>query len=516
MRWNHPFMNEPPPPTPGAEASALALGAQPTDPRKSAAAIVTAHDPNLTAKESAEAAVARFCDQAFVSAEAARTGSAALLEAFDDSGLWLASLVQPHQLVAELRQSCCTLTRVIMTQWTRQGETHKLVRLGTALLDSSPPVTTHEAGQIAALLASLLGILRPSRAQDLLEMARPLLKDSVDPHLLREARDWVEIGRVLEALPAEDRFLWNRRLREPEDEWDWETPEARAALRRIVPILTRNAGDADLSRFQKIVPACWWDILRERPEQAPPRMQPNHEIEMTRALPAHGAYAMAPAAPSKYGIYAFGLLTGLACTALFAWLSRTQSAPVTAASAAAPAPTAAVVPIPSVAAPAPSAPAPAVPAFRPPRVSPPPVTESIAKPASSQDIKRQAAVLELAEANPHLQRLHRLVATGTLRENEPLLHGRSALSAADYQTLMRWLMLDPPEHADVRLAVAKVAARVLPPADLVATLNFCIYPSSPNRAESLQCATWAVELNQETLPPQDRQALESLNALAQK
>jgi hypothetical protein len=502
-------MNETPQAAPEPQASALALGATPGDPRKRAAAIVTAHDPNLTPKESAEAAVARFCEQAFVNAEAARTGSAALLEAFDDSGLWLASLVQPHQLLAELRHSCCTLTRVIVTQWTRQGETHKLVRLGTALLEASPPVTTHEAGQIAALLASLLGILRPSRAQDLLELARPLLKDSVDPHLLREARDWVEIGRLLEALPSEDRFFWNRRLREPEDEWDWEAPEARSALRRIAPILAGNVGDADLLRFQQIVPACWWDMLRERGEDlAPPARLalPSPDSGEGRALraPPAPAYAMAPAVPSRFGVYAVGLLTGLACMALLTWLNRTQTAPQPAA---APAVTAAPAVPPAT---------PKAPAFRPVRVVAPPVTESIAKPANPQDIKRQAAVLELAEANPHLQRLHRLVATGTLRENEPLLHGRSALSKTDYQTLIRWLMLDPPEHADVRLAVAKVAARVLPPADLVAALGFCVYPSSPNRAEALQCATWAIELNQETLPAQERQALESLNTLAQK
>ncbi|MGV2482280.1 UNVERIFIED_CONTAM: hypothetical protein IGO34_36395, partial [Salmonella enterica subsp. enterica serovar Weltevreden] len=69
----------------------------------------------------------RFCEQAFDNPESAKVGSQALLSAFNDSGLWLANLVQPQHLVAELRQHCCTLTRVVTTQWTHQGETLKLV-----------------------------------------------------------------------------------------------------------------------------------------------------------------------------------------------------------------------------------------------------------------------------------------------------------------------------------------------------------------------------------------------------
>jgi hypothetical protein len=519
---------ETPQPKPETLTSALAHGAFTRDPRESAAAIVTGHDPNLTVKDGAEAAVARFCEQAFVTPESAKAGSAALLQAFDDSGLWLANLVHPHQLVAELRQSESTLSRVIITQWTRQGETHKLVRLGTALIEASPPVTTHEAGQIGALLASLLGVLRPPKAQDLLEFARPLLKDSVDPHLLREARAWVDIGRILEAAPAEDRFFWNRRLREPEDEWDWDTAEARAALRRLSPILSALGDSTDLSRFQQTVPPCWWDLLRDTPHNAPDRprltaIQESAEAQRSQpSAPAYAGYFPPPAAAPapRFGIYAFGLVTGLACMGLVAWLNSTQRNPSTSTAVVPPAVAtpAAIAAVPPQAS---GTPAPASTTFAPAlreRAEPssPPKAAAVPRPTTPQSLRRDAAVAELAQKFPHLQRLHRLAITGTLRENEDLLKGYSTLSRDDYQALMRWLMLDPPEFAEVRLAVAKVAARVIPAKELLPLLTLCIYPTSSNASEARQCATWALELNASELNASDRQSFESLrSSLAQ-
>ncbi|MDZ4290271.1 MAG: hypothetical protein U0984_20060 [Prosthecobacter sp.] len=535
------------------------------DPRVSAVELAGSHEPGAHGKDGAEARVARFCEQAFTSPESARTGSTALLQAFDDSGLWLANLVQPQQLVAELRQSCSTLTLVIVTQWTRQGETHKLARLGTALMDASPPLTTHEGGQVCALLATLLGILRPPRAQGLLEIARPLLKDSVDPHLLREAREWVNLGRILEATPPEDRFFWNRRLREPDDDWDWDTPEARGALRRLAPLLASRTQE-DLSRFQSTVPPCWWDLLRDPPETfgAPhhpgyPQIVSLGQPESARLAypgslePSHAGYPSYPnpSQPPYFGAadsfrfgnvripnFAFGLATGLSCMALVTWYVVSQAIPRTPAAT----PALAAAPLPQT--PPPSLPqAPPTPVYAPTGLAelpapipqpatvavtpvavaetrthvPAPAPAMIAPPDSNnpQAFRRQATMGQIIQQNPKLLRLHNLIKNGTLRENEAILNGQTTIpsfSQTDFEDLTRLLMLDAPEQPQVRMAVAKIAARTLSPAQLLSTLTLCIYPGSPNATEARQAARLALELNSEALTSADRQALEALNS----
>lgn len=279
-----------------------------------------AEEPSLESlrlSDGADAGVARYCDRFFTSPESARSGSKALLTAFADNGAWLSSLMQPSQLVAEVRQSCCALTSHVIMYWINQGETHKLARLADALLDASPPLATHEAGQIMALLASLLGILRPVRAQNLITAALPLLEDPLDSKLRTEAEEWVEIGNSLRDLPPDERVFWNRRLREPDEDWEWESTEACAALKTVAPLLRQKP--PRIERFQELVPACWWELLLA-----------------SRPLPTNEA---APSVPKTRrglapGSVFVGVLLGAAGAAAFGWwwlstdrLPRAETAP---------------------------------------------------------------------------------------------------------------------------------------------------------------------------------------------
>jgi hypothetical protein len=54
--------------------------------------------------------IERFIEQSYTSPTSARMASQSLIETFDDKGLWLASLVQPAHLAAELRQQCSELS----------------------------------------------------------------------------------------------------------------------------------------------------------------------------------------------------------------------------------------------------------------------------------------------------------------------------------------------------------------------------------------------------------------------
>lgn len=263
--------------------------------------------PMLVFGDGTETELLKFCEKAFVDPESARVGSKALINAFDDNGLWLASLVQPQHLVAELRQSCNLLTTLIVTQWTRQGETHKLTRLGEALLDARPPLESHEGGQMMAVLAGLLGILRPQRAQRLLEACRHLLRDSVDHRLIQDAKEWTALGRILEKLHPEDRIFWNRRLREPDAGWEWESAEARAALRKLVPLLP-NDDETDVSKFHDVVPGCWWDLVRDN------TLQP--AVPGTPKAPPAPAPAARPADAPRSASFAQGLFAGVAAAAM--------------------------------------------------------------------------------------------------------------------------------------------------------------------------------------------------------
>jgi hypothetical protein len=464
-------------------------------------------------KSGAEFGMTRFCEQAFVNPESASLGSVALLRAFDDSGLWLASLVQPVHLVAELRQHCCQLTRVVVTQWTRQGETHKLVRLAEALLDAQPPVLTHEAGQIMALLTSLLGVLRPVQAPRWLAACRPLLKDSVDPHLLKEAAQWVEVGQLLLPLPQEDRLFWNRRLREPESDWDWESNEALDALQRLAPLLPVQ--HETLPLFQAALPRCWWALWRAGQGMAP--------------LPA------GPRARSL-STFVLGLVTGIGCMMLAGWwvlyklplpewvyFGESQQATAGIVGQTAPSRPEPTPPVFTFHAVEPPVKTPPPSADRMPVVEAPPVKiasvkrpEPPAAPAAVPVVlspamkSRQAEAAEIATAMPDLTRLHSLVKSGSLREAIPHVQGRTMVASQgsrQHRALLRWLMLDPPMDLEVRELVGKTAVRTLDSKEMCETLKFCLHTDSPNLPQARECASLLLALRAEGLNETERQML---------
>lgn len=475
--------------------------------------------------EEAEAGLARFCEQAFVNPETARASSQALVAAFEDRGLWLASLVQPAHLLAELRQACSVLTRFMVAQWMRQGETARLAELGDALVGAQPPVTSQESGQMLALLAGLLGLLCPGKAPAWLEAARRRLKDSEDEALLNEARQWVAVGQLLAPLPVEDRQFWNRHLREPRANVDWNLPQSREALRRVAPLLP--AEHAGLAVLQAAVPACWWDLLR-RPEPAP-------------------AAPLPPPAAGGLRAFALGVLTGLAAMTLAAgWLlsrpvpvreivREVVPAPVPPAAAAAPAAKSVAVAVPQSAARSTGKPELQVAKPQPATSQPTsaPVLQPQAAPAPARAPQAVAAVLRpappgtdperlrlrreeaarMAAAHPGAERLHRLVRAASLREAEPHLQGRSTVAtygSPTHQALLRWLLLDPPEDPAVRRLAAKLAVRLLPVAELCRCLELSLYRGSPNETEARDCASLLLDLGAAGMTDGQRELLQGL------
>jgi len=451
----------------------------------------------LDVGDGVENGMARFCERAFVDPTSARAGSEALIAAFDDNGLWLASLLQPSHLVAELRQSCSTLTDLIVTQWARQGETHKLCRLGDALVESSPPVTSQEGGRILAQLAGLLGILRPLRAQHLLDAARSLLTAPADAPLIQEASEWVETGRILQGLPPDDLQFWNRSLREASAEMDWDTTETRAALRRLAPLVPRDGTDP--GRFHYTLPGCLWDLLRH---PAPP----------TATVPP---VPQAPISARNGGGFALGVLTGLVCASIVAiclWFLQPWGkaisfvAEIPATVPAKPQSAAAPTPVPVVSMPRPVANPSVV------EVEPPP-SRFIHSVIDPQEAKRRALVEDIVRQHPNVQRLHSLAKAGSLRENEGLIQGRSTLAqygTPDHQALIRLLVLDPPKEKEARLSALKLILRLLPPRETISLLEICLSAGSPNQVEARQCANLFLDLGTDSLSTELRAKLQDL------
>jgi hypothetical protein len=450
---------------------------------------VVTPDPAIV-KSGDESGMTRFCEEAYISPESALAGSQALIASFNDSGLWLSSLVQPAHLVAELRQQSSLLTRVVVTQWTRQGETQKLVRLAEALIGALPPVQSHEAGQIMALLAGLLGILRPAMAPRWLAASRPLLRDSVDLNLFKDSAMWVGIGQILATLPQEDRLFWNRRLRDPGDGWDWDCPEALDALRRLAPLLP---GDSDaMLLIQSTVPRSWWELWSE--QQA--RLSSSTAV----ASPNNRSNTLSA---SVLAAFCFGMGTGILCMMLAGWwASKHPPAASPPASTASPTSETANFSFHAVQGSAVPAAKPATAVNRSEKSRPaiqPATTSSDLSPAAQA---RMGEAARIAEAMPQLTRLHSLVKNGNVSESIAYLQGKAAMvtqSSKEHRALLRWLMLDPPLDGQVRVQVAKAALRILSAKEMYQALMRCLHPGSPNLLEARESASLLLALSSQNL-----------------
>jgi len=471
-----------------------------------------------------ESGLQQLVEKSFTTPEATKAAVASLIDGFDDKGLWLSSLVQPAQLTAELRQGSSDLTTLVLTQWVRQGETHKLKQLGDALLAEEPKWQTHERARIMAVLAGLLGILRPVLAQRLLAAAAPRMIDAADTSLMKDARQWVDAGSLLEGCVPEERVFWNRRLREPSADWQWDTAEARMALGHLAR--KRPPEDAELELFHNTVPGCWWDLWRDTEAAAAPATM----------APARADDQPAVSSERSKGGFALGLVIGMAAAvAVGGWVLSSQPElreklgwretvhVVTPAAA------------------APAAPKPGEPVLVEEQVPAPPIRDSLrqlqallkkpAPPAAqsasgkatgavpevvaasmvrgpgeasspgsgvSRQEARKKALLEFArKQHPDVARLVKMVQEGSFRENAQLIQGASSVATMGspmHRAMIQWLILEPPERADSRLVVTKVALRAIPAVEIIPLFDLCYYEGSPNELEIKECSQVLLEL----------------------
>lgn len=132
-----------------------------------------------------------------------------------------------------------------------------------------------------------------------------------------------------------------------------------------------------------------------------------------------------------------------------------------------------------------------------------------------KEISREKERLAFSQKYPDARRLHSLARDGTWRENANLVQGRTGAAPQGsmvHRNLLRLLILDPPEQADVRIAATKLAVRSLQPSELISLFDLCLYPDSPNEIEVKQCAELLLELPDENMSVEQRRHLQQLLA----
>ncbi len=79
-----------------------------------------------------------------------------------------------------------------------------------------------------------------------------------------------------------------------------------------------------------------------------------------------------------------------------------------------------------------------------------------------------------------------------------------------HQDLLRMLILDPPEQAEMRLTSTKLALRSLPTPEIISLFDLCLYPDSPNEIEVKQCVSLLLDLPSDNMTEAQRKQLQAM------
>jgi hypothetical protein len=229
----------------------------PTELHKLAADLMSSLRHNAGVAERFDA----FCVQAFSKPDWAVPSSAFIGELFEDNEDRLAELVRVPDLVIELGCGQAAVACTVASKWATRGETHRLSRLAESIIAAQGTMKNPAAVEVMLALSATLAITRPSRAEQLLNAAVPIASEE-HAESLADAKRWIAAGRSLASSPQDIRDLWDTRLRRPRVAWKWESTEERKALKALAENLSPDSDLAPL--VQKIVPACWWDILLQK------------------------------------------------------------------------------------------------------------------------------------------------------------------------------------------------------------------------------------------------------------
>ncbi len=213
-----------------------------------------------------------------------------------DSLSTLSNLIQPQDIVAELKHGGRALAVMISNAWESAGRSHLLVKIAEMLLARKAPPASPQTAEFCAALAGTLAYNRPKIATSLIDFAASLKDHGIDS-TLAEARQRLATGLNLQQLHSEARVFWIRQLRLPDSDVDWQGTEAAASLRALKTLFKDSS--VDRASFQAVMPASIWDKLTGESDasEAPPVRVPVPSSKVAEAEPALPPATASPDSP---------------------------------------------------------------------------------------------------------------------------------------------------------------------------------------------------------------------------
>lgn len=446
----------------------------PAELRKLAGDLMDSLRQNVAVAERFDA----FCAQAFSKPEWAVPASAFISELFEDNEDRLAELVRVPDLVIELGCGQAALACTVASKWATRGETHRLSRLAESIVAAQGTMKNPAAVEVMLALAATLAITRPSRAEQLYNVAHPLAA-AEHAEAVEDAKRWLAAGKVVVSSPQEVRDYWDTRVRRPRVAWKWDTAEDRKALKALLDHIEPSEESAAV--FQKVVPPLWWDLLEAKNAEAQSLRRELEAARLDNPPAAAAAPSFEPPEPAqrRASRNSFGDDDLLAVRPQASSVARFVLGWAVG-----------VFLMGGTFFLAPDSVYRAIKDFRG-MFGTTPATASAIPPAGKA--WREAQVASFAKGKEALEPLVRRVKGGTWAQNQMLLSGHEPdLPFADqkYLQLLVWLHLDPPADPETRQQLPRLLIEKAD-ASAMAVWEGMLYPGSPN-ADDIRATARAV------------------------
>ena len=225
-----------------------------------------------------------FADKAFGDPNAARAASCFVASLFKGQQGMLVNLVRTKDMLAALQGGSSELARVVAARWHSESLTQRIARFGESLVLNKDTLGNPDAAGLMMAIAGLMALSKPDRAAALFKLAREHTKDPGGEELAEGVQAMLSAGELIEPLPPEERAVWQQRLRSPDKNADWSSPEACKALDALAGKLKPEMACAAL--FEAAVPDAWWKEKVMGVQVPPPAPEQKEPVPPTEAKPA--------------------------------------------------------------------------------------------------------------------------------------------------------------------------------------------------------------------------------------
>ena len=140
-----------------------------------------------------------------------------------------------------------------------------------------------------------------------------------------------------------------------------------------------------------------------------------------------------------------------------------------------------------------------------------------AKAVGPEDAWRLQQIASFTSSHPAMKPWIVKAQTGNWQECEQLVSGRHSTAyptQEDYSLYLKWLILDPPQDADMRRAVPRLYVRMSTVPDLLDLCDHLAYPGSPYAGDVTTMAQIALDIHTVLIKPSEHEHLQKLAGTA--